>query len=345
MRLWPWRGESRAIEDDDSSPLVRAVLAKRQAAIEAGTVAAVETCASAWQRAFMAAMVTPSTPATRLLTPRVIGMAARALAVQGESLWYIATTPDGIELLPVATFDVAGGASPATWRYTVDVATPNGDMRSRRVAAEQVIHWRYSAKPSEPWRGMSPLDHATTTQALAKAIEHELRQEFDGPVGTVLFGGGGELSDQEALDQFVAHVKALNGGVTVATADRGSSTGFPHENPTTSRIGPTPPASIGEIRDRVANTIYAAFGLPPALVNGGSAGAQREGYRQFLHGLLTPLGLSMAEEAAAKLATPDLAFDFSATFAADIASRARAYAGLVKAGMDAAKAERLAGFA
>ena len=69
----------------------------------------------------------------------------------------------------------------------------------------------------------------------------------------------------------------------------------------------------------------------------------REEYRRFLHSTIQPVGAVIAGELAAKLDTPELAFDFAALGAADIQGRVRAFQGLVLAGIAVDKAAALTG--
>ena len=93
-------------------------------------------------------------------------------------------------------------------------------------------------------------------------------------------------------------------------------------------------------------SIYAACGVPPSLVTLPADGTgQREAWRRFLHGSVSPMARIVQGELRDKLDSPALTLDFASLFAADLSGRARAYRSL--AGRDAkipeADARRLAG--
>ena len=109
------------------------------------------------------------------------------------------------------------------------------------------------------------------------------------------------------------------------------------------RLGPEPPDSFPQLRDRLENALYAAHGIPPALINSQANGvSMREGFRQVLHGLLKPLGAIIAEELRAKL-DPAAALDFSELRAGDITGTSRALGSLVAAGITPQAAAAIVG--
>ena len=113
---------------------------------------------------------------------------------------------------------------------------------------------------------------------------------------------------------------------------------------TPQRLGPEPPDSFAELRDRFEHSILSLHGIPPALFAArGNGTASREAYRQILHGLVRPVGQLLAEELQAKL-DPDAALSFDALRAADITGSARAFGSLTKAGLTAESAASIVGF-
>ena len=99
-----------------------------------------------------------------------------------------------------------------------------------------------------------------------------------------------------------------------------------------SRLGPSPPDALGELRDKLSDSVLYAAGIPPSLLSSDAPGtASRESYRQLLHGTIRPLGMLVAEELKAKL-DPSCELTFDNLKAGDVASTARAFRGLVDAG-------------
>ena len=56
------------------------------------------------------------------------------------------------------------------------------------------------------------------------------------------------------------------------------------------RIGPNPPASLATLRSQSGAQVLAACGVPIELFEGSSGTGQREAWRRFLHGSVSPLG-------------------------------------------------------
>lgn len=346
MKWWPFKSEKRDAPDGDA--VIAALLGQQSGdAAVAAAVGAVEAAAGIWARAFASASVEPATAATRGLTPQVLGAIARRLVTLGESLHLIAVSPmAGIQLIECSSWDVRGGDG---WTYQIDLPHP-ARTQTRVVSGEQVIHCRWATKRSTPWRGESPLSLSTTTAGLAKRIEQSLYQDFGSPIGTVIFGGAEADIEQSPgtgepqTEQLRDKVSKLRGGVAVANADRlsGPSDLLVNNSPTTERIGPSPPAEIAQLRTVTEHTIYASMGIPPALVAAGSAGAQRESWRQFLHGAVRPVARTVEQELAAKLDTP-VTLGFDALFASDLTGRARAFRQLIDGGVSTEEAKAVCG--
>ena len=77
--------------------------------------AAVEFSFNEQGRAFMACEMTPVMP---MIGPLELAMMARQTLALGNAVFEIYADPDGIGLLPVATYKVNGGVRPSSWTYT-----------------------------------------------------------------------------------------------------------------------------------------------------------------------------------------------------------------------------------
>ena len=89
--------------------------------------------------------------------------------------------------------------------------------------------------------------------------------------------------------------------------------------------------------------VLAACGVPADLAfSAPTRTGQQEAWRRFLHGSVQPLADLLAVELADKLDTPDLRLTFSALRASDVGQRARAFATMVKGGMEKTEAARIA---
>ena len=177
---WPWqRAEHRASATD---ALVSAIVAaaNNQVTGDHRAIAAVETAAALYGAAFAVAKVeTADARVAARLTPAFLSMVARALIRRGEFLAVLEATPErGLELLTAGSWDVRGGTAESDWWYRADIQGPSGST-SRTVPGSQVLHVRHSVDPSRPWRGLSPLESASSTGALASNIEQRLAEETE----------------------------------------------------------------------------------------------------------------------------------------------------------------------
>lgn len=364
---WPFgRTEKRASSQGSGSQggasftdaVVQALLAQAAGGVTAdpSATAALEAAAGAYARAFAVADVTPDTPATRALTPALLGLAARCLIRAGEFCWAIEVYQGGVRLTPAASWDVRGRWDSMTWRYRVDLFGPSGNI-TRNLPAASVVHGRYSVDPARPWLGVSPLAWASLTGRLHASLEDAIADEAGGTRGHVLpvpqgpdtdeVDGDGNPVDPNA--QLRADIQAMRGRtVMVETTSAGWGEGreaAPTSDWRPQRIGANPPPSLATLRSDSALAVLAACGVPPDLAGSTDATAARESWRRFLHGSVQPLADLLAVELADKLDAPGLRLGFDRLMASDIAGRARAFQSMTGGGMDADRAAALAGLA
>ena len=338
MRMWPWgRVEHRESATDT---IIRALTEAAEGTVSppAEALAAVEAAAGLWSRAFASSTVEPQTPVTAALTPAILAAVGRGLAVRGEVVFEMAVNGT-VELTQAASWEVAGGTRPESWRYAVELPLPGGRVVKRTLPAESVIHLRYATRPGAPWTGVSPLGMADQTRALATWIERRLAEEASTATSYVL-----PLPESADVDALKADIKGGKGRLHIVdTTAAGWGEGTASAPPgdwRSNRLGASPPDSLGKLRDSLKADIFGAYGIPSSIH--GTGGSARESYRQFLASTIQPLAKIVTEELSAKLDT-DLALDFTELRAADIASRARAYGQLITAGMNEAKAAQVTG--
>ena len=108
------------------------------------------------------------------------------------------------------------------------------------------------------------------------------------------------------------------------------------------RFGAMPPDALVKLAELATSEVLAACGVNPALVADTQGTAMREAYRQFLFGLVAPLGKMFATELSEKL-DDDITLDWTELRASDIAGRARAFGTFVQGGMDMDKAAAVSG--
>ncbi len=360
--IWPWSKpapvEHRSASGSYSDAVVSALLAAASGSVSAdpSTLGALEVCAGQWARAFAGARVEPVTPVTAAVTPAVLATIARALIRRGESMHVIDVDPEGaVELVDVGSWDVSGGVSRSTWHVRATLHGPDSTV-TRTAPYAGCLHCTYATDQARPWRGVSPLSWATQTGRLASALERALADEAGAPVGSLVAVPEGQrepTDDDTADDDPFAALKAdiakLRGSVALVetmAGGYGDHGGRPDSDWKPRRIGADPPASLGELRTAAALTVFGACGVPPSLVTLPADGTgQREAWRRFLHGSVSPVARLVEGELRDKLDTPDLRLDFGALYAADVMGRARAWRSMVGSGasMDPDIAARLAG--
>ena len=304
---------------------------------------ALETAAGFWGRSF--SLATGGMP---YLTPPVLNHLGRCLVRQGEALFLI--RPGG-PLIPVCRVNVEGGPDESEWRYTVQAVGPTMTMTYSGVAASDIVHVRYSHSDDAPWRGIPPWQWARDTAKAAGDVERMATEEARIPVGYVLQNPGYSQHAETtgsgsptAAGRYYEAMAQLRGNLVSISANEKYGDG-PGKSLTLDRVGGSPPDGVNRFRLDSAVQLLAACGIAPILagIEHGEAAATREAWRQFLHSTILPTAALVEYELTAKLGT-DIKLSFDDLAAADIASKARAYGVLQKAGMPADQAERLAGF-
>ena len=337
-----WKSEKR--DTDFTGAVIEAALSAARG--HGGNASAAKVAATVFgvgllSRGFATAKVNPPMD---FLDASALARIARSLLLTGNSLHSIdVDLQDGLALIPAVWWDIGGGIRETSWRYRLDMAAPGGRTTTRTVAGDGVIHCRMNESLVEPWRGVSPLTEAGLSAALLANLETRMSEEAKGRVGYLLPIPEG-ISD-EGQTQLRADLGSLAGGVKVVeTTSAGAGSGrsnAPLNDWKPQRLGADFPVANVELRKEVGGDVLAALGVPSALMSGEGA-ASREAWRHVLVTTLTPMGRLVETELSRKLEMP-IEITFPSLATVDIAARARAYASLTGAGMDAAKAERLAG--
>lgn len=347
---WPWA--RRAVERRNApytDSIVSAIVAAAGgvAAADVHATAALEACAGIVGRAFAMAEPMPAMPA---LSPDRLALIGRDVMRRGESLHVIDVGADGrLSLLPVGSWDVQGGAAPASWWYRCDLFGPSGN-ETRLVPGSAVVHVRYSVDPARPWFGVGPVQVAALTGRLHAAVEQMAADEAGSARGYVLplpAAGAGDGEGSDETEALRTGLPALRGKVAVVETTAGGfgegRAAAPAADWVARRIGADVPAAMGDLRQASARAVMEACGVPPAVLGDGDSTARREALRVLLHTLVAPLGRLVANELTGKLERP-IRLSFDALAAADVQGRARSVDSLVKAGVATDRALQLAGF-
>ena len=341
---WPWQQvETRAVDYTDS--LVALLTQRAQgvgATADVTATGALESCVGVVGRAFAAADVDAGSATIQAaLNPDLLEMIGRAMIRAGELVCYLDTSGGELNILPAQSHNVMGGPTPSSWRYDLTLGGPSMMQSYRDISAESVLHFRYAAHPSTPFRGQSPLEVATLAGRLSAETVRALTDESAGPLANLL--GLPLDGDDPTIAPFKSAIAAARGGLaTIENGDWGASNGaFVDLIP--KRLGPTPPQALVELMQQASNEVYAAIGINPALFVAGDSASLRESWRLALFSVVAPLGRKVAAELNRKLGD-GIALEWMELRASDIQGRSRSLAGLVNAGATLESASLETGF-
>ena len=293
---------------------------------------ALEAVAGAVGRAFAQAEVQGPAWATAALTPDVMMMVGRSMIRNGDNVYHLDTNADdGLTILPTQSHYVAGGPSPSSWRYSLHLPGPSL-TQSFDAAGENLLHVRYAADPETPWRGHGPLQVARDAGRLSAEVLSALADESSTARGQFLpLPTVGDSTTQLEMD-----IKRARGAMltTPTTADAWEGGGpSPAGDWTVQRFGANPPAGLVELLRQSRLEVYNACGISGALFDPTASAGARESWRQFLFGVIAPLGKIVQTELQRKI-DPSLHLEWTELRAADVATRARAMQSMTGAGME-----------
>ena len=351
MMRWPWaKSEKRETATTYTDLVARLIQSQAEGqTVEASSTAAVEASAGALSRAFSAAMVKGPEWASEAVTPRFLGQVGRDLVRVGESLHVIRLAGDGrVHLVPCSTWYWEGDADPADWTVTATAYGPSGST-TWRLPMEGVIFAAWGSPTARPYHGLAPSAWASSTSRIAAEADKSLGDEAAGPIAQMLAvpQDGGEGGDDDPLAMMKADIKVARGkALLVETTAAGWGEGrgsAPQSDWKQSRLGPSPPAALVELRRDAFQAVLAACGTPPSLFLDSDGTSQREALRRWHLGTVLPLARMIEAELRAKIDSGvSLEFD---SYAMDLVSRAQVVAKLTGAGVDLGVAMAAVGLA
>ena len=346
MRLLPRAKPVETRADTYTDTLVGLLVAQAGGStVKATATAALEAAAGLVGRAFAAAEVVAPEPVRSALCPLTRSLIGRALIRSGEALLWADMSNRGLAFRAVADHDVTGSYNPDTWQYRLNLRGPS-ETAMKLVPGRQVLHPRYQIDPERPWRGVGPIESAAIAGRLSAELANALADETSGTRGALLpIPVDGEdptvtklKADLKVLRGNLAVVESQSTGTWTADQRRAPREGGwkPH------RLGANPPEGLVQLQTTATREIWSACGFPAALFSAADGSASREGWRQVLHGVLSPLGTLVAEEVSNKTGVA-VELTWSEIRASDITGRSRAFASLVEAGASFDSAAATAG--
>lgn len=285
--------------------------------------AATQGCISLWEGGLSQAEVTGST----LLTPSVMAMIARSLALRGEAVLLIRD-----RLLPASDWDLSTrNGVPVAYRLSISEA---GGGRSETALAGEILHFKIGADPAAPWTGQAPLRRSSLSAGLLHALEDALGEVYEtAPLGSqvVPFPENSDVNSDKLARSF----RGQRGRVLLRESVQVTAAGGPAPvtdwrpsdlSPDLSRT-----RSI-EALEAARGAICHAFGVLPAMLAPAVTGTTvREAQRHLAMWTLAPIAGLIAEEATAKLGSTITIDSTGPLQAYDAGGRARAFKGAVDA--------------
>ena len=346
--IWPFNRNLETRESSYTDALVRTIVQSASASTFATPTAtgALEASAAIVARSFAAASVEGAPVEMRqTITKACLSMIGRSLIRQGEIVFRIDVVNGQVRLIPAASWDVSGGPDPSTWFYRLTIAGPDKYSTVVDAPADSVVHVRLQADPATPWRGVAPLEGAAIAGRLSAETMSRLSDEASGPVGHFLpLPVDGNDPTVTALR---ADVKGAKGQQLVVESSAAgwagdAAQGAPKGDWLSRRFGPNPPPALIAQAELASREVFAACGIPQSLVMPSGDTGAREAYRQLMFSTVQPMSDLVVEELRTKL-DDGISLDHSASMAADLSGRARAFQSLVNGGMSLDKAASLAG--
>ncbi|MHA3915688.1 phage portal protein [Halovulum sp. GXIMD14793] len=303
--------------------------------------ATVQGCVSLWEGGLSLSDV----DGTDMLTPMMLALAGRSLALRGECVFVI--REDG--LLPCSDWDLTTRFSKPT-AYRVGIPDTGGGKTQTALAGE-VLHLRIGADVGMPYVGQSPLRRARLTAGLLQTVEAALSEVYsNAPLGSSV------VPFPEAPDTDMAEIargfRGFRGKVMVRESVNVTAAGGPAPQTDLKPTDVTPDLSKAMTKETLAaakNGIERVYGVLPAWNNPATTGpAIRECQRELAQWTLSPIAAMIGQEASEKLGQTVKLDVMRPLQAFDAGGRARALGAIVQtlamakeAGVDPGEALKL----
>jgi hypothetical protein len=345
--MWPFKRKEPAVETRSSGTGYTTQVMQARADYISGVdgvaelTGTVQGCVSLWEGGLSLADV----DGTDMLTPRVLALAARALAMRGEAVFVISDTG----LLPCSDWDL-------TTRYSKPVAyrvgiPDTGGGTTQTVLAAEVLHLRIGADMSMPYVGQSPLRRARLTAGLLQTMESALSEVYaNAPLGSSVIPFP-EAPDQDMSD-LARGFRGFRGKVLVRESVNVTAAGGPAPQTDLKPSDVSPDLSRAMTKETLSaarSSIEMVFGVLPGLSNISVTGPMvREAQRHLAQWALMPIAAMIGQEASEKLGSTVKLDVMRPLQAFDAGGRARALGAIVQtlamakeAGVDPSQALQL----
>ena len=305
MSFRTWAGgvlERAALEitGDYTDQRLAATYSQVTGAVISGGIAAVEAVAGRVASMLSVARVSGGPRAAQALTPTVLAMIGRSLIERGESLHAVKVSRTGsLFLVPAQeTWTVYGGEDPEDW--VIDATLTGAETVWQYVAPRPAwLHIIRDASPGYPWRGVSALQRAPITNALASAAEDALFREAQMPTKALIPMPQGNIDKGTLRNDIQNRAYQVAFPETTAGGFGSGRTSAPTTDWNPKRLLPMPDAGLVQASSDAQARVVAALGAHPALIGGGTrnGGVDREAVKQFRMFLMKPIARLLEENA------------------------------------------------
>lgn len=284
----------------------------------------VQGCVSLWEGGLSLADV----DGTDLLTPGILALAARSLALRGEAVFLIRENG----LLPCSDWDLTTRLSKPT-AYRVGIPDTGGGTTQTALAGE-VLHLRIGSDMGMPYVGQSPLRRARLTAGLLQTLESALAEVYaNAPLGSSIIPFP-EAPDTDMAD-IARGLRGFRGKALVRESVNVTAAGGPTPQVDLKPTDVTPDLSKAMTREHLASAksgIEMVFGVLPGLSNIATTGPMvREAQRHLAQWALQPAAGMIAQEASDKLGNTVTLDVMRPLQAYDAGGRARTVTAIVQA--------------
>jgi len=345
--MWPFKRKEPEAETRSSGTGYTTQVMQARADYIAGVdgvaelTGTVQGCVSLWTGGLSLSDV----DGTELLTPAMLALAGRALALRGEAVFVI--REDG--LLPCSDWDLTTRNSKPT-AYRVGIPDTGGG-KTETVLAGEVLHLRIGADMAMPYVGQSPLRRARLTAGLLQTLEAALSEVYaNAPLGSSVIPFP-EAPDQDMSD-LARGFRGFRGKVLVRESVNVTAAGGPAPQTDLKPSDVSPDLSKAMTKETLASaraSIEMVYGVLPGLSNISTTGPMvREAQRHLAQWGLMPIAAMIGQEASEKLGNPVKLDVMRPLQAFDAGGRARALGAIVQtlamakeAGVDPSQALQL----
>lgn len=291
----------------------------------------VQGCVSLWEGGLSLADV----DGTELLTPNILSLAGRALALRGECVFVIRDD----RLLPCSDWDLTTRYSKPT-AYRVGIPDTGGG-KSETVLAAEVLHLRVGSDVAMPYVGQSPLRRARLTAGLLQTMETALSEVYaNAPLGSSVVPF--PETPETDLNDLARGFRGYRGRVQIRESVNVQAAGGPAPSQDWKANDLTPDLSKAMTKETLAASrasVEMVYGVLPGLSNISTTGPMvREAQRHLAQWALMPIAAMIGQEATEKLGSPVTLDVMRPLQAYDAGGRARTVTAIVKALAEAKEA-------